>query len=152
MLLKRRMAKNMDISPKKHFGKMESDHGASQSTPYKGLEHNEALVLVQEDVKKWFRYPIIAPIENTTGIRANPLIQDCLELVIDSTVPIKIKPCAMLVESVNSAIMVFMTPIFPFNKPARHRLFNKITLFNIEYLKTRNTPENQSPESSRQSK
>jgi hypothetical protein len=62
--------------------------------------------------------------------------------VIDRLVPIRIKPCAMLVESVNSATMVFMTPIFPFNAPARHRLLNRITFIDLEYLKTHNTPEN----------
>jgi hypothetical protein len=35
-------------------------------------------------------------------------------------------PCAILVESVNSPIMLLITPTLPFNSPAMHRL-QKIT-------------------------
>jgi hypothetical protein len=49
-------------------------------------------------------YPTETPSAHVTGISA--------------------KACAMLVESVNSPIMLFMTPVFPLSSPLRHRLFS----------------------------
>ena len=74
-----------------------------------------------KEKEKQIIYPTVAPVDQTTGMRAIP--------------------CAILVESVNSPIMLLMTPTLPFNSPARQRLHKIIGKLQrnmlISYLMTR---------------